>query len=94
MFLVAYVLVPEMLEELEFSVGSFRKDWCRKRFHNLLDRHSLSRQLILCRAISSWLGLRLSLSQGIRLPDQTKGTHAYRLQIRVPDRLSILAYFS
>ncbi len=47
--LVPYILMAKMLQQLQFSVGSFRKDWGTERLHNLLDCHGLASQLVLCR---------------------------------------------
>jgi len=43
----SHIFMPKVLQQLELSVGSFRKDGCRKRFHDLLDRHGLPSKLIL-----------------------------------------------
>lgn len=37
-----------MLEQLQFSICTFREDRGAEGLHNLLDRHSLVRELILC----------------------------------------------
>ena len=47
----SYVLMPQVLKQLELAVGTLRKDGCAKRLHNLLNRHRLAGELILCRAI-------------------------------------------
>lgn len=43
-----HVLMPEMLQELKFSVGTFRENRSAKRLHDLLNRHGLTCKLILC----------------------------------------------
>lgn len=90
-----YILVPEMLQQLELSVRSLRKDGGGERFHDLLDRHGLPGKLVLRRAahcMSAGLpGCRLPSCY--RLPDETEGTHANGLEICIPDRRSILVRF-
>lgn len=46
----AYVLVPQMLQQLQFPVGSLRQHWSAERLHNLLDGDRLGSQLIPSRA--------------------------------------------
>ena len=46
----AHILVPQVLQQLEFSVGSFRQDRGTDWLHDLLDGHGLVGELILCRA--------------------------------------------
>ena len=56
MYQVAYVLMSKMFEEFQFSICPLWQDWCRKWFHNLFDRHSLTSELISGRTdhISPW----------------------------------------
>jgi hypothetical protein len=44
---VAHILVPEMLEELQFAVGALRQDRSAEGLHDLLDSHGLAGELIL-----------------------------------------------
>ena len=46
----SYVLMPQVFKQLELAVGTLRKDGSAKRLHNLLNRHRLASELILCRA--------------------------------------------
>lgn len=83
----AYVLMLQVLEQLELSVRSLGQDRCAKRFHNLLDRHRLAGELILGRATQA---IRLALWHFsyslLHSPYEPKGTHANRLQICIPIR--------
>jgi hypothetical protein len=45
------ILVFQVLEQLEFAVGSFGEDGCAERFHDLLDRDGLPGKLILRGAV-------------------------------------------
>ena len=69
--LQSYILVPEMLEQLEFSVGSLGENGSAEGLHDLLDCHGLASELVLGRA-----GRALSLCGTQRLdddsPDETK----------------------
>jgi hypothetical protein len=47
---ISYVLVSEMLEELQFSVCALGEDGSAKGLHDLLDGNGLAGELILCRA--------------------------------------------
>lgn len=49
----AYVLMLQMLEQLQLSVCSLRQDWCAERLHYLLHSNRLSCELILGRATGS-----------------------------------------
>lgn len=40
-----------MLQQLQLTVGSFRKDWRAERLHDLLDSHWLLGQLVLGGAV-------------------------------------------
>ena len=46
-----YILMAEMLEQLELPVCAFRKDGSAKGFHDLLDRHCLASELVFGRAM-------------------------------------------
>jgi hypothetical protein len=43
-----HILVPEVFEELELSVGALGQDGSRERLHDLLDCHRLLSELVLC----------------------------------------------
>ena len=45
---ICYIFVPQMLKKLQLSVCPLGQDRGAERLHNLLDRHSLVRELILC----------------------------------------------
>lgn len=47
----SHIFVPQMLQELEFSVGTLGQDGGAKRLHNLFDGHGLASELIFCRAV-------------------------------------------
>ena len=86
-----YVLMPKMLEQLELPISALGEDRSTEGFHDLLDRHSLTGKLVLCRAIHgmSMEGPR-SMSSSGGPPDKTKGSHADWLQVSVPVALSVL----
>lgn len=86
-----------MLEQLEFSVCSLRKHRRAEWLHDLLYRDGLAGQLVFRRTFRCQRVLLLSPSQpsitqvigsGSSIPDQSKGTHAHRLQVRVSDQQS------
>lgn len=56
-----HILVPEMLEELQFSVRALRQDWGAEGLHDLLDGNGLAGELVLCRTDQR---LASSLSRG------------------------------
>lgn len=45
---ISYIFMPQMLKKLQFSVCPLGQDRSAEGFHDLLDRHSLVRELILC----------------------------------------------
>lgn len=45
-----YVLVPQVLKQLQLAVGALREDRSAERLHDLLDRHGLAGELVLRRA--------------------------------------------
>lgn len=47
---ISYVLMSEVLQELQLSVGSLGQDGRAERLHNLLDGHGLAGKLIFGRA--------------------------------------------
>lgn len=44
-----YILVLDVLEQLELAVGSFAEDWRAERFHDLLDSDRGTCELVLGR---------------------------------------------
>lgn len=50
-FVSTYVLMLQVLQELQFTIRSFRQDRRAEGFHDLLDRNILSCELILGRAV-------------------------------------------
>lgn len=50
---IAYILVPQMLEELKLPVCALGEDRCAERLHDFLDSHGLAGELILCGAASA-----------------------------------------
>ena len=48
-----YVLVPQVLKQLQLAVGTLREDRSAERLHDLLDRYGLAGELILRRAAFS-----------------------------------------
>lgn len=44
-----YVLVSQVLEQLQLAVGALRKDRSAEWLHDLLDRHGLAGELVLRR---------------------------------------------
>lgn len=44
----AHILVLEVLQQFQFTVSALGQDWRRERLHDLLDRHGLSGELVLC----------------------------------------------
>lgn len=41
-----YIFVTEMLEKLQFSIGTLGKDWGAERLHDLLHCHRLPSKLV------------------------------------------------
>lgn len=70
--------MAQVLKEFQFSVRALRQDRGAEWFHDLLDSHSLTGELVLCGAISdgalerrsSYLNRRWSTRQGQRLPSR------------------------
>jgi hypothetical protein len=79
-----------MLEKLQLSVGSLRQDRRAEWLHDLLDRHGLAGQLVARRAIGEAFRLaRVSLQRDIQnqnIPDEPEGSHAHRLEVRIPKK--------
>jgi hypothetical protein len=85
-----HVLVTEMLEQLQLSVGSLRQDRRAEWLHDLLDRHGLAGQLVARRATGEVFRLAgVSLQRDIQnqnIPDEPEGSHAHRLEVRIPKK--------
>lgn len=45
---VPHILMSQMLEELQLTVGSLGQDRCAERLHNLFDGDGLPSKLVLC----------------------------------------------
>lgn len=50
-FPISHIFMTQVLEELQLSVRALRQDRSAERFHDLLDSHGLTGELILCGAI-------------------------------------------
>lgn len=79
--------MAEVLQQLQLSVGAFGQDRSAEGLHDLLNGDWLAGQLVAGGA--RWRGIAVSKESGVgafkeTLPDQAKGAHAHRLQIRVP----------
>lgn len=44
----AYILMAQMLKQLQLSVGSLGQYWSTEGLHYFLDRHGLAGQLVPC----------------------------------------------
>jgi len=89
-----YILMLQMLQKLQFSVCSLGQNRRAERLHNLLYSDILAGELIFGRAVQK----RASISnlhqrpleppkhrkQVNIIPNQAKGAHSNRLEIRVP----------
>lgn len=84
----AYVLMSEVLEQLQLSVSTLGEDRGAERLHDLLDRDRLAGQLVPRRASGKTFRSAMKLSQSAvavpNIPDKPEGTHAHRLQVRIP----------
>lgn len=85
-----YVLVSEVLEQLEFSIGALGEDGRGKRLHNLLYRDGLTSELVFGGAVEGWHGQRRGVRgvgegpwRGTGVPHETEGAHADRLKVGV-----------
>ena len=72
-----------MFQELEFTIGSFGEDRSAERLHNLLDRNRLLCELVFGGAVV--VSTLKSEVVADCIPNKTKGTHADRLQVGVPE---------
>lgn len=79
--------MAEVLQQLQLSVSALGQDRSAEGLHDLLDGDWLAGQLVAGGA--AWRGIAVSRESGVgafegSIPDQAKGAHAHRLQIRVP----------
>jgi len=49
-FSKTHILMSQVLQELQFAVGTLGQDRCAERLHDLLDSDGLVCELVLCRA--------------------------------------------
>lgn len=82
--------MSQMFQEFQFSIGTFGQNRRRKWLHDLLDRNRLLGQLVFGGAAPWSAGGSHSFDRDRDIPDQTKRTHADRLQICVPESPSVL----
>jgi hypothetical protein len=54
----AYVLVSQVLQQLELAVSALGQDWSAEGLHDLLDGDGLAGELVLCRAAVAVSGRR------------------------------------
>ena len=73
--------MTQVFEEFQFSVCALREDRSAERFHDLLDSHSLTGELILCGTMGDEALERSSsvLACRIEIPDKPEGSHSHRL---------------
>ena len=74
--------MPQVLEQLQFSVCALRQDGGAEGLHNLLYRHGLAGELILGR--TAFWSTKIVRGPMDDVPDEAKGAHAHGLQISVP----------
>lgn len=76
----AYVLVAQMLEQLQFTVRSFGQHRGAERLHDLLDRHGLPGKLVLGGAVAliAVRYARRRYSEQIRKPTRRDRRHPFR----------------
>jgi hypothetical protein len=80
----AYVLVAQVLEQLQLTVCALGQDGRAEGLHNLLDRDGRGSELILGRAVPGVSACPFDSSPEYNSPYKPEGAHAHRLQIRVP----------
>ena len=85
----AYVLMLEMLQQLQLAVCSLRQDRRAEGFHDLLHRNRLSGELVLRRAVRMCQDPLCPSSLLRLLPDEPEGSHADRLQVSVSTAQSV-----
>lgn len=85
-----YILVSQVLEQLQLTVCALGEDRRAEGLHDLLDGHRLAGQLVLC-GTAGRVSLGAAMEEAWRghgaaslLPDQPEGAHADGLKIRVP----------
>ena len=81
----SYVLMAQMLEELQLAVCALGQNRCAERLHDLLDCDGRRGELILCGTVCSVSLESTCASYTDNSPDKSEGAHAHRLQIRVSD---------
>jgi hypothetical protein len=91
---LAYVLVLEMLQQLQLSICSLGQDWRAERLHDFLNRHRLPSELILRRAARSCQNALYLSKQPTFLPDKSEGSHADRLKVSVSMARSVCLLFA
>lgn len=74
--------MSEVLEQLELTIGSLGKDGCAEGLHDFLDGDILVRELI-ARGASRGQFRLVQFSRLHHSPNETKSSHAHRLQVRV-----------
>lgn len=93
MVVVAHVFVLQVLEQLELTVRALGEHRSAEGLHDLLDGDILAGKLISGGTVECTLRQLLSLKArpgtrartvGRNAPDETKSSHANRLEIRVP----------
>lgn len=84
------ILMAEMLQQLELSVGAFGKDRGAEGLHNLLDRHCLASKLVLGRAGQQRRVSSVSRRRILHIPNKTERSHSNRLEVGVSISLSML----
>ena len=80
----AYVLVAQVLEQLQLTVCALGQDGRAEGLHNLLDCDRRSSELILGRAVPVVSACPFVSSPEFDSPYKPEGSHTHRLQIRVP----------
>lgn len=85
-----YVLVTQVLEELQFSVGPLTEYRGRERLHDLFDRDGSSGKLVLGRAVKKgeYTSVMVRHPRDLSnrkedLPDQSESTHTDRLEVDI-----------
>ena len=80
----SYVLVAQVLEQLQLTVCALGQDRRAEGLHNLLDCDRRSSELILGRAVPVVSACPFVSSPEFDSPYKPEGSHTHRLQIRVP----------
>jgi hypothetical protein len=80
----AYVLVAQVLEQLQLTVCALGQDRRAEGLHDLLDCDGRSSELILGRAVPGVSACPFDSSPECNSPYKPESTHTHRLQIRVP----------